>query len=1430
MEKQENDKNLEKKEQRIDLNNFIRVNIKDLNENKSIGLLLISLINDTSKLINEFENMIKEKYNFSNTKNNFNSNITKNDYGIHNYDFKKETSHRLRIIQNFQKIEQIMNEDYLLPNKVLESIFILLIKMLNKIINTIDIKQMIICVSQILLKQISIFISIKKIKEFFKLMHSKNIIENIIKNYLIILDNSNIQGEFSNETEGNNIYSNFNSELILDKELTDKIFSSLNFLFFPMEENYKISIMPGLISRLAKFFFRNFGREINITKVDFSQTSSFKKKYLLSKKVIFIIFKIFNHFFEILLDLKKSKSNDNLFIQNFPKFFEAFDLFFNFIFKLAIDENNSRNNIFFSIDLEINLQNILLLDKNIENRFDNNGNLKIYTNIKNNKTILEEINFVGSLINQLHKCKIEEIINIEISYQEFFYKINHINQKYLFNQFLYEEEYYNEYSNFNDKNKKIDNNIALNFLQNFDHIFKYDDIVSVLNSELKKMNIILNKNELHKLNYLFFKVIGLIHLYEYKLYKQTLDGNLLEEEKLKNNLLSISSKILDTLIDKFFVLKHKKFLQFEELSNFDFKIKNIENDVCLRNIIKHLFQYFNIEKENNCSYVNDFVTSNTHNITGELTTFINCLNFFKFIFLKGKNMQNQLGNILNPNVLYKSILNKNLSYIKNLKTLFSKIDSLNEEIKFLNENIFNSFNLEENNKENDNETEIKEKETTNSENEFINCQSLLKKKFLKAVSSLKENYKDLLKNLVILILLFINIENNNNLNLEYCFLKSFRQQINFIYSNFLEITEIDSDLNINSILIQNEQEIISQFFINIADISKEDRIKKLLIIEDSDKFNKNDAYIKIKQNSSINIFQSDFLKSILMLSFYFLINIQIKKKNFKEQFFSQIELKEILIFTLSNYANNHSHLLKFSSIILIRNLNISNIITQNLNDKSKENLNFDLDNKEIINDNHIKNFILSNFDFVLNSIMKKIIYRSNSNEIVNSNAYKRERKIDMTNLFYSLILLILEIEDNEIRNFYSLELNKFMNKFFFFIDEDIKKKDISNLECSLEILNRITEYQDRILKENYLRFFREMNKIYEKPEFVMDKIFKNDKQSLNHFSEFLKNSTSNFHKANIHRKLILTLCTIFLSNNIILINKFLKIFSNCFLVLFLLPLEKEENTNFSSEDPANVQINHALGPVLFESWSYFIYVVKNIKSINILNHMIYFIRKIIYFYPSFFNENRIFEELIPAMKTCLNDYLFRNYDISITINSVFMILFCLQMLFFMNLKNNKNEDKLYSLYINDKNEKNSDDKVLLGQLKFYTKIKYFDKFKDFNMSIKKFFGNKLETIRLKSIKSFIEMFEKLRISNEKFISLNSDINKNEQYLYEDEYNFFSYVAKESKNIFNLGYSNYDIQNISLYLKIEEGLLEIINENNFNFNTYIETLENLLINQ
>lgn len=1422
-------------------NNTIK--IKSLNDNKPIGLLLISLINESSKLIKEYENLQMQKKEIIELKNAASkSNIIENKT-LFNYTQEKQI--RQKIFLNFENIYNILSDKYELPNKVIESIFVLLIKMFASMMNTLEIKTITTLLLKIYKALFEIFIEMGKINTLYEILNSKKIIENIIKHILMLLENFSYKKQ--TQSENDNSHDNNNIQSVYDKETLEEIFYLLEIIYYPQNDNFKISLMPGLISKIFKFFISFYDRKIISTQ---------SKRFHLPKKIIFSIFKIFNYNFYLLLNTKASEGRPREDIEfNIVNFLDIYNLFFSQITKIILD-NNEFNNIFKYISFEIKIKSLEYLGNYKEKVFATsiiaNAHKDSSSFIFNLKSFLHEINFSGYLMKILHMQEKGLINNIIINkkidlkklnnppdqnlkeestqsgqyefksganlFIDYFYKINFILQKYSCS-LEKPEDYINSVS-------AMEESVNFDYLINFSYIFDYQDIRNLINEDLKMFEILLNKNEFYKLDLSLYRVTGLIKLFQAKVKLESVNIQQQDSNKinlLNNEIIEFSFKYFDKIKNKIFKLRNKSFLEIQPISKYEFQLKNISNEFAMDNINKLFLQFFVCDNILEGKRIAQNLMNDKNKNSLEQYSYLKLsLKFIENIFFANENKQkshklnDSCGNGSAPhiaNLFLKTILQKNLLFIKNIQILKLKMDKINEEILFFKTKVINNYSIES-----------QDESESEQSPQLIEVKEKMKDKLAKLVNSIKENFFNLLENLLILVMSFLSLNINlHDYRFDCLLLKNFRQQAFFIYSNFLDSKE--NDTNLFYLVTQAENEILKHFFKGLENLGfslNSTYSNKLLIGFKTD--DKDKIIFTNSTNKNSSFFLDELIKSLLMTMFYFLFSFEIKgfHKQKKEDGFNKMEIKQILMFSLINFASNESTLLKCSSVILVR---ILNLYSQLKNQNIKRNQTFGFESDQDADENNFKDFVISNFDFILNSIMKKLIFNEiSSNQQhsmeIGTSLYK-EKRLEIISLFYSLILLILEINDDEIKNFYSLELNKFMNKLFVYLDVDIKNKDIFKLDCALEIFAKITKFQDQILKEDFLKYIIEQNKFFDNLRNDKDVDFSKENlaSDLNYFSEFLKNK-SNFCTANVHRRMILRIIPLFLSNVPNLIFKFLKIFSNCCFILFMLPTEREENTNFSSEDPSNVKINYSLGPILYESWDYFIYVIKSNKTLKTLQQINSFIIMVAKFHPKFFTHSRIFEELIPSYKSCFVDSIFKNYELNTFIQALFSGLFTFQFIIFLNFENNQTKEKLPECFeINDDTHKN----LIFEKFKtrkFMIDIKHYDIIEEFFGEIKKYSRNKLDSIKLRNlIYNENSDFDVIKLINYEQYKSN-----NVKY---DNQDFFDYISKENKNIFNIG-NMENILKININYLIHMEIIEFIKCANFDFKEYLDYIINLFV--
>ena len=381
-----------------------------------------------------------------------------------------------------------------------------------------------------------------------------------------------------------------------------------------------------------------------------------------------------------------------------------------------------------------------------------------------------------------------------------------------------------------------------------------------------------------------------------------------------------------------------------------------------------------------------------------------------------------------------------------------------------------------------------------------------------------------------------------------------------------------------------------------------------------------------------------------------------------------IEEKNILILlSMFNYSNN-SKIMKYSSSLLILNIN---------------------------KDKDLKNFIKTNYTFLINSILNKIIYfninNSNNrnqkllkNDLNNTNF--QHMKSVILNVFSSLIELINNFYyDDEINKIFVVEFYNYTQKLFPYFDNNIKDKNINSIDIMLEIFIKISIFQNNVLmneckKNNIDISHLDIDTIRIASEELNEENNKKNKliQSLKLLKEKLK-----LQKCNICRKLILRFIPLILSKKITFVSKCLQIIKNYLLMLFLLPMEKEEEENFSEEDPSNVVISSSLGPIMYELWKPLIYAFYN-KSTTLAGFTMFFeiFNEISNYHPEFFDSDKIFGDLIPCLGEKLNCFSQEYKEIQIynCVNNYVLIF--LQKIFKHN-KFNKKYKEVFQKFIDD---------------------------------------------------------------------------------------------------------------------------------------------------
>ena len=357
----------------------------------------------------------------------------------------------------------------------------------------------------------------------------------------------------------------------------------------------------------------------------------------------------------------------------------------------------------------------------------------------------------------------------------------------------------------------------------------------------------------------------------------------------------------------------------------------------------------------------------------------------------------------------------------------------------------------------------------------------------------------------------------------------------------------------------------------------------------------------------------------------FLINLSVFMLEINNDYLIE-QKNRLILLSMFTYSNN-AKILKYSSSLLILNIN---------------------------QDKDLKKFIKDNYTFLINSILNKIIYFNLSNEDKNKNLLSIQQKKNnnyhhlrniILNVFSSLIELINNFYfDDDINKIFVLEFYNYTQKLFPYFDNNIKEKNANVIDIMLEIFIKISLFQKNVLFNECSKMNIDINKLnidiirmaYEEEEFLDEK---NKEITLIKKIKTLKEKLK-LQKCNICRKLILRFLPLILSKNIIFISKSFQIIKNYILMLFLLPMEKEEEENFSEEDPSNVIISSSLGPIMYELWKPIIFSFqRNLINLSLFNSFFEIFEEISNFYPEFFDSEKVFKDLIPCLKEKISFFL-----------------------------------------------------------------------------------------------------------------------------------------------------------------------------------------------
>jgi hypothetical protein len=488
-------------------------------------------------------------------------------------------------------------------------------------------------------------------------------------------------------------------------------------------------------------------------------------------------------------------------------------------------------------------------------------------------------------------------------------------------------------------------------------------------------------------------------------------------------------------------------------------------------------------------------------------------------------------------------------------------------------------------------------------------------------------------------------------------------------------------------------------------------------------------FLIIFQKKRKNLEKNDTKKIISLINFFYDLFIDTdNEENFNKAKITEIKLSLINLFIMNlsifiieinneymidqknrlillsmfNYSNN-AKIIKYSSSLLILNIN---------------------------KDKDLKNFIKNNYTFLINSVLNKIIYFNIDNNFSEkkisiisqqkkNNNYFHLRNI-ILNVFSSLIELINNFYfDEEINKIFVLEFYNYIQKLFPYFDNNIKDKNANVIDIMLEIFIKISFFQKNVLYNECKKNNIDIKKLnidiirMTSEEFFDEKIDKeyNTKNELIIKIKKLKENLK-LQKCNICRKLILRFLPLILSKNIIFISKSFQILKNYILMLFLLPMEKEEEENFSEEDPSNVIISSSLGPIMYELWLPIIYSFqRNLINLSLFNNFFDIFEEIANFYPEFFDGEKVFKYLLPCLKEKIEFFL-KEYKEGQIFNCFFGLFNFLKKIFSKNKYNKKYKDefrkfldeyKKYFIMGCDDNKKNIIEKNISQMMLCFTK-------------------------------------------------------------------------------------------------------------------------------
>ena len=757
------------------------------------------------------------------------------------------------------------------------------------------------------------------------------------------------------------------------------------------------------------------------------------------------------------------------------------------------------------------------------------------------------------------------------------------------------------------------------------------EIVEEKNGELN--------NNLNKKKFCEFYEVFIFNLFDK--YKNKITGNLLDIViKMNINFIKyLNSKVHINLIGE-------KFFEniFYLINNQIFE--DLNNSIINNNSIYDKLGNYQSYDEFYINYIN-FGSFSADKINTKIIELINRIEnaYIKKEFLKfNKNLVELMGNVkLILHYNEKNKINYNDELFTNLFAFFGKIVKLNKNRIFFE--VINSYEFI-----------------------FLNidksiCKNNIISEFFNSVlDTYNKEYK--------LNLLFLFLSHLYKLfpKIYFFFFKSCLNQV------------IDNTKKFNNKLIKKKFATYTQLNDSFNEIMNSFILFEFLILFQNNKKNLDNREIK-KIISLINFFYDLFIDTDneehfnrakiseikLSLINIFLMNLSVFIIKINNDYLIE-QKNRLILLSMFNYSNN-AKIIKYSASLLILYIN---------------------------QDKDLKNFIKNNYTFLINSILNKIIYFNINNADQNkkillsqqikikNNNYHHLRNI-ILNVFSSLIELINNFYlDDDINKIFVLEFYNYTQKLFPYFDDNIKEKNANVIDIMLEIFIKISIFQKNVFLNECKKMNLDINLLNidiiraTSEEFFDEKQFGKESALILKVKE-LKEKLK-LQKCNICRKLILRFLPLILSKNIIFISKSFQIIKNYILMLFLLPMEKEEEENFSEEDPSNVIISSSLGPIMYELWKPIIFSFhRNLINLSLFNTFFDIFEEIAKFYPDFFDGEKVFKDLLPCLKEKI-DFFLKEYKEGQLVNCFSNVFNFFKKIFEKN-RYNKKYQKDYEQFI-----------------------------------------------------------------------------------------------------------------------------------------------------